>query len=66
MWENLVNLQPQTGASGSGISREEFIANVAKDIQVSDLLFDSIIQIFLYVCRTRYQLRLTWIKFKEV
>ena len=34
MWENLVDLQPQTGGSGGGISRDEFINNVAKDIQV--------------------------------
>ena len=38
MWENLVDLQPQTGGTGrgtgGGISREEFISIVAKDIQV--------------------------------
>merc|ERR1739838_491355 len=33
MWENLVDLQPQTGGTGGGISREEFISIVAKDIQ---------------------------------
>uniref|UniRef100_H2ZL84 Dynein axonemal heavy chain 10 n=1 Tax=Ciona savignyi TaxID=51511 RepID=H2ZL84_CIOSA len=30
---NLVDLQPQTGDSGGGISRDDFINNVAKDIQ---------------------------------
>ena len=34
MWSQLIELQPQTGESGSGISREEFIANIASDIQV--------------------------------
>ncbi|XP_071826175.1 dynein axonemal heavy chain 10-like isoform X2 [Apostichopus japonicus] len=33
MWSQLVELQPQTGESGSGISREDFIANIASDIQ---------------------------------
>ena len=37
MWENLVDLQPQTGGSGTGISRDEFINNVAKDIQVRNI-----------------------------
>ncbi|XP_017781324.1 PREDICTED: dynein heavy chain 10, axonemal [Nicrophorus vespilloides] len=32
MWKHLIELQPQTGAVGSGISREEFILNVANDI----------------------------------
>ncbi|CAH1993535.1 unnamed protein product [Acanthoscelides obtectus] len=32
MWNLLIELQPQTVASGEGISREEFIENVAKDI----------------------------------
>ena len=34
MWAQLVELQPQTGETGSGISREEFISNIATDIQV--------------------------------
>ena len=34
MWSQLIELQPQTRESGSGISREEFIANIASDIQV--------------------------------
>ena len=34
MWSQLVELQPQTGESGSGISREEFIGKIASDIQV--------------------------------
>ncbi|XP_065190514.1 dynein axonemal heavy chain 10-like [Sycon ciliatum] len=33
MWLQLVELQPQTGDSGGGISREEFIARIAGDIQ---------------------------------
>ena len=34
MWFNLIDLQPQTGDSGGGISRDDFISAVAKDIQV--------------------------------
>ena len=34
MWAQLVELQPQTGETGMGISREEFISNIATDIQV--------------------------------
>ncbi|XP_071619148.1 dynein axonemal heavy chain 10 isoform X2 [Heliangelus exortis] len=33
MWTHLLELQPQTGETGTGISRDEFIANVAKDIE---------------------------------
>ncbi|XP_069727356.1 dynein axonemal heavy chain 10 [Phaenicophaeus curvirostris] len=33
MWSHLLELQPQTGETGTGISRDEYIANVAKDIQ---------------------------------
>ena len=32
MWTYLIELQPQTGVSKGGISREEFIDNVCKDI----------------------------------
>ncbi|CAG9821168.1 unnamed protein product [Phaedon cochleariae] len=32
MWRLLIELQPQTAMSGEGISREEFIDSVAKDI----------------------------------
>ncbi|XP_056647538.1 dynein axonemal heavy chain 10 [Diorhabda sublineata] len=32
MWSILIELQPQTSSTGVGISREEFIDNVAKDI----------------------------------
>ena len=32
MWTNLIELQPRSGGVGGGISREDFIANVAKDI----------------------------------
>lgn len=34
MWAQLMELQPQTGDAGSGMSREEFIGNIAADIQV--------------------------------
>ncbi|XP_010079877.1 PREDICTED: dynein heavy chain 10, axonemal-like, partial [Pterocles gutturalis] len=42
MWSDLLELQPQTGETGMGISRDEYIGNVAKDIgdkipQVFDL-----------------------------
>ncbi|XP_066546047.1 dynein axonemal heavy chain 10 [Amia ocellicauda] len=33
MWTHLIDLQPQTGESGGGISRDEYISQVAKDIQ---------------------------------
>ncbi|XP_030358369.1 dynein heavy chain 10, axonemal isoform X4 [Strigops habroptila] len=33
MWSHLLELQPQTGETGMGISRDEYIANVAKDIE---------------------------------
>ncbi|KAI4888942.1 hypothetical protein NFI96_027441 [Prochilodus magdalenae] len=33
MWTHLIELQPQTGDSGGGISRDEYIAQVARDIQ---------------------------------
>ncbi|XP_059165934.1 dynein axonemal heavy chain 10-like isoform X2 [Physella acuta] len=32
MWNHLVELQPQTGDSSSGISREEFIDQIAQDV----------------------------------
>jgi dynein heavy chain len=32
MWDQLVELQPQTGESGTGMSREQFIENTASDI----------------------------------
>ena len=34
LWSQLVELQPQTGEASSGISRDEFIGNIASDIQV--------------------------------
>lgn len=34
MWSQLIELQPQGGDSGTGISREDFISKVASDIQV--------------------------------
>ncbi|XP_063753564.1 dynein axonemal heavy chain 10 [Eleginops maclovinus] len=33
MWSHLIDLQPQTGDSGGSISRDEFISQVAQDIQ---------------------------------
>ncbi|XP_073442216.1 dynein axonemal heavy chain 10 [Dendrobates tinctorius] len=33
MWSHLLELQPQTGESGKGISRDEYIGQVAKDIE---------------------------------
>lgn len=33
IWADLVDLQPRTGAGAAGISREDFIAGVARDIQ---------------------------------
>ena len=39
MWSQLIELQPQNGETGADISREEFIGNIASDIQVSYYLF---------------------------
>ncbi|XP_053336632.1 dynein axonemal heavy chain 10 [Clarias gariepinus] len=33
MWTHLIELQPQTGDTGGGISRDEYISQVARDIQ---------------------------------
>ncbi|XP_060895064.1 dynein axonemal heavy chain 10 [Labrus mixtus] len=33
MWTHLIDLQPQTGDSGGSISRDEYISQVAQDIQ---------------------------------
>ncbi|XP_069789574.1 dynein axonemal heavy chain 10 isoform X2 [Narcine bancroftii] len=33
MWGHLIDLQPQTGESGSGMGRDEYIEQVAKDIE---------------------------------
>ncbi|XP_044296574.1 dynein axonemal heavy chain 10 isoform X1 [Varanus komodoensis] len=33
MWSHLLELQPQAGESGTGISRDEYIGQVAKDIE---------------------------------
>jgi dynein heavy chain len=33
IWSDLVDLQPRAGGASGGISREEFIGNVARDIQ---------------------------------
>ncbi|XP_063171723.1 dynein axonemal heavy chain 10 [Candoia aspera] len=33
MWSHLLELQPQTGESSAGISRDEYIGQVAKDIE---------------------------------
>ncbi|CAH1801914.1 unnamed protein product [Owenia fusiformis] len=32
MWDHLIELQPQTGDTGGGISREDFIDKIAKDV----------------------------------
>ena len=37
LWTQLMELQPQTGEAGTGISREEFIGNLASDIEVEGL-----------------------------
>ena len=37
IWAQLIELQPQGGESGSGVSREDFISSVASDIQVSTM-----------------------------
>ena len=39
MWSQLVELQPQTGEASTGVSREEFIGNIASDIQVVSIGF---------------------------
>ena len=41
MWSQLIELQPQSGETGAGISREEFIGNIASDIQVSEYHYNS-------------------------
>jgi dynein heavy chain len=33
LWANLIDLQPRVSAAGTGISREEYLSNVVKDIQ---------------------------------
>jgi dynein heavy chain len=33
MWTHLIDLQPQTAGDAGGISREDFIAKIASDIQ---------------------------------
>uniref|UniRef100_A0A803XMX1 Dynein axonemal heavy chain 10 n=1 Tax=Meleagris gallopavo TaxID=9103 RepID=A0A803XMX1_MELGA len=33
IWSHLLELQPQTGESSTGVSRDEYIAHVAKDIE---------------------------------
>ena len=33
LWRDLLDLQPRTAAGGGGITREEYIANVATDVQ---------------------------------
>ena len=33
MWKSLLDLQPKVGGGGTGISREEYISNVSKDIE---------------------------------
>ena len=33
LWSNLIDLQPRTAGGGGGVSREEFIATIVRDIQ---------------------------------
>jgi len=33
MWKDLINLQPRSGGSGEGLSREDYIMQVAKDVE---------------------------------
>ena len=41
LWRDLLDLQPRTAAGGGGITRDEYIANVASDIQAKQpTLFD--------------------------
>ena len=41
IWTHLVSMQPRTGATGKGISREEFIASLASDVLARlPVLFD--------------------------
>ena len=49
MWSQLIELQPQSGETGAGISREEFIGNIASDIQVSKHCY-SYIHSYICVC----------------
>ena len=37
MWSQLIELQLQSGETGAGIGREEFISNFAFDVQVSKI-----------------------------
>ncbi|XP_072367150.1 dynein axonemal heavy chain 10 isoform X2 [Scyliorhinus torazame] len=41
MWGHLIDLQPQTGESGTGMGRDEYIGHVAKDIESKlPIMFD--------------------------
>ena len=53
MWSQLIELQPQTGESGTGISREEFIANIASDIQVRRHHSKSVTFITLFLLQSK-------------
>ena len=50
LWTQLVELQPQTGEAGTGISREEFIGNIASDIQVCRYTYYILCSLCIYVC----------------
>lgn len=62
MWNNLVDLQPQTGDTGGGISRDDFINNVAEDILVNSIFCNIVccgfylkfIHYFMFVCKQRF------------
>lgn len=42
MWSQLIELQPQGGDSGTGVSREDFISKVASDIQVGGRVWEGL------------------------
>lgn len=58
MWAQLMELQPQTGEASTGMSREEFIGNIASDIQVRDICACKLLLYFLECgtyCRFSYK-----------
>lgn len=73
MWSQLVELQPQTGESGSGISREEFIGKIASDIQVLYLcLWNSMtpnvvnyMNVYIHVPRPNFLSSSNWMLFER-
>ena len=58
MWAQLMELQPQTGEASTGMSREEFIGNIASDIQVRDICACKLLLYFMECgayCRFSYK-----------